>query len=53
MTAGPVGLAEVIAAVAAAFPLTPERAAVNARLLDEEVAAYEATHQDEVAEAAA
>lgn len=46
----PADLATVIAAVAAAFPVTPERAAANARLLDEEVAAWEAEHEQELAE---
>jgi hypothetical protein len=43
----PAPLADVIAAIAAAFPITPERAAANARLLDEEVAAYEADHAND------
>lgn len=53
MSTGPADLASVIAAVAAAFPLTPERAAANARLLDEEVAAWEADHEDNADEPAA
>jgi hypothetical protein len=42
-----VDLATLIATVAAVLPLTPERAAVNARLLDEEVAAFDETHAEE------
>jgi len=44
VNAGFVALDDAIAAVTAAFPVTPERAAANARLLDEEVAAYENEH---------
>jgi hypothetical protein len=40
----PEALASLIATVAAVLPITPERAAANAQLLDEEVAAFEATH---------
>jgi hypothetical protein len=50
---GPVQLGDLIAAVAAALPITPERAAANARLLDDEVAAWEATQPGEPAERAA
>jgi len=48
VSAEPADLGDVIASVAAAFPLTPERQAANARLLDEEVAAYEAEHEDDL-----
>jgi hypothetical protein len=34
------------ASLAAAFPLTPERAAANALLLDSETAAFEKDHPD-------
>lgn len=50
---GPVELGDVIAAVAAALPMTPERAAANARLLEEEVVAYEADHAPDEEEPAA
>jgi hypothetical protein len=42
----PVPLAEAIAELMARMPMTPERAASNARVLDEEVAAYEAAHPE-------
>ena len=46
MTAEPVTLASVIAAIAAAFPLTPQRARANARLLEEETAVFDAGHPE-------
>jgi hypothetical protein len=48
-----VPLGEVVAAMAALFPITPERAAANARVLEEEVVAYEADHPDDRTECAA
>jgi hypothetical protein len=48
-----VRLDDAIAAVAAALPVTPERAAANARVLDEEVAAYLAAREDDGGETAA
>jgi hypothetical protein len=45
--AEPAPLDDAIAAVAAAFPMTPERSAANARLLEAEVAAYEEAHADD------
>jgi hypothetical protein len=49
----PVPLSNVIAALAAAYPITPERAAANARLLDEEVAAYDEAHASDEEDSAA
>lgn len=42
----PADLASAIAALAAAFPVTPARAAANALLLDSETAAFEKDHPD-------
>ena len=39
----PVKAANLVAAFLARYPMTPERAASNARVLDEEVAAWEQT----------
>lgn len=49
----PVRFGNLAAALLARYPMTPERAAANARLLDEEVAAYEAEYPDDAAEIAA
>lgn len=44
MTAtGPVPLSDAMSELMARYPMTPERAASNARILDEEVAAWEQT----------
>jgi hypothetical protein len=40
----PVKVANLVAAFLARYPMTPERAASNARLLGEEVAAWEQAH---------
>jgi hypothetical protein len=37
---------DVMAELMARYPMTPERAASNARILGEEVAAYEAAHPE-------
>lgn len=42
----PVKAANLVAAFLARYPMTPERAASNARILDEEVAAYEQAHPE-------
>lgn len=42
-TTGPVPLSDAIAELMATLPMTPERAASNARILDEETAAWEQT----------
>ena len=39
-------LSDAMAELMARYPITPERAASNARLLDEEVAAHEAAHPE-------
>jgi hypothetical protein len=49
-TTGPVPLSDAIAELMARYPMTPERAASNARVLDEEVAAWEADHPEETRE---
>jgi hypothetical protein len=40
---GPVPLSDAMAELMARYPMTPERAASNARILGEEVAAWEQT----------
>ena len=42
-TTGPLPLSDAMAELLARYPMTPERAASNARILDEEVAAWEQT----------
>ena len=42
----PADLGSVIATVAAAFPLTAQRAAANAAVLDQEAAEFERAHPD-------
>jgi hypothetical protein len=37
---------DAIAELMSRYPMTPERAASNARILDEEVAAWEADHPE-------
>lgn len=50
---GPVKAGDLIAAFLARMPMTPERAASNARILEEEVVAYEAQHAADEEEPAA
>ena len=49
----PVKAANLVAAFLARYPMTPERAASNARILEEETAAYEADHPSEAEEVTA
>lgn len=46
MSSEPVALGDAMAAFLARYPMTPERAASNARILDEEVAAYDEAHPE-------
>ena len=47
-TTGPVPLSDAMAELMARYPMTPERAASNARILDEEVADWEVDHPGQV-----
>lgn len=49
-TTGPVRLSDAMAEFMATLPMTPERAASNARILEEETAAWEADHPEETEE---
>jgi hypothetical protein len=46
MSPAPVPLRDAAAALLARYPMTPERAASNARILEEEVAAYDEAHPE-------